>query len=93
VLALAVWLLFQALMTLAVAQSEEGIGLGCSEDLPKIALIATTVAAGGGLVLGIVPFWGRRLSAAWWAVVASVGFAALWVLYGGFDAFGCVLAI
>ena len=92
-LGLTAWLLFQAVATLMVAQQEEGTGLGCTEDLPKIELIAATVASSAALVVGIVLFRMRRVSAAWWVLAASIGFAAGWVLLGGFGAFDCVLDV
>ena len=33
-------------MTLVVVEAEEGVGLGCTEDLPKVELVVTTVALG-----------------------------------------------
>jgi hypothetical protein len=93
VLGLTVWTLFQALMTLAVAEQEEGIGLGCTSDLPKTELIATTAGVGVALVVSIALFWTRRESAPWWTLAVSIGFVVAWVVLGGFDAFDCILGV
>jgi len=80
-------------MTWAIAEQEAGIGLSCTEHLPKGELIAITGALAVLVVASTGLFFTRWRSAVAPSLALSVCLVVAWIAVGGFGAFDCVLDV
>jgi hypothetical protein len=87
------WTSVQFFFTLMVLQSEPGVGLGCSRDLPRTALTITMAGTAAAGIASVGFLLAGRPRQACVAVAVELVFVIGWIAVGGFGAYDCVLDV